>query len=376
MNNCITRREFLAKSLQFITISASTGLILNNFAEPAFCTDKRYLKKAYYYQKLGNGKVKCNLCPNHCVIFPGQKGKCKVRENIDGELYTNVYTRAAILHLDNIEKTPLFHFKPGIKMLSIGTAGCNLTCKYCQNWQYSQAAPDQVKSYDLTVSEIIKKAKESGCKAVSFFYTEPIVFYEYMYDIALAAKKAGLYTVMETALYVNPEPLQQLCNVIDAFGIGLKGFDEQYYRSIVGGSLESVKNALKILKNKNKHFEIVTLVVPTLNDNPNNIKNMASWIKTTLGSDVPLHFTRFVPEYKLQNLPATSVSSLNSSWEIAKSQGLNFVYIDNLPGHEAQNTLCPKCKKTLVTRVGFKVIDKKLKTNKCPFCGANIRFIL
>lgn len=376
INNNMDRRKFLKHTIQLVTISGMTGLFYCGGNDVAWSANNQYLKKAYFYQKLGNNKVKCLLCPNYCITFPGQSGKCKVRVNINGEFYSNVYTRAAILHLDNIEKTPLFHFKPGTKMLSLGTSGCNLTCKYCQNWQYSQASPDGVKSFDLTVSEVINKAKASGCKAISFFYTEPIVFYEYMYDIALAAKKAGLKTVMETAAYINPEPLSHLCDVIDAFGIGLKGFNEKYYRSVIGGSLEPVKNSLKVIKSKNKHFEIVTLIVPTLNDNMVDVKNMVGWIKTNLGKDVPLHFTRFVPEYKLQNLPPTPVTALNTAWETAKGQGLEYVYIDNLPGHEAQNTICPKCKKTLVTRVGFKVIDNKLKTNKCPYCKTNIRIIL
>lgn len=373
MNTPTNRREFMTKSLQ-LAVAASLGtLIINEQTSEVFAVSNNYYKKAFFYQKLNNKVVKCSICPNNCVVNPGKRGKCRVKENINGEFYTNVYSRPAIIQLDNVEKAPLFHYKPGLKMLSIATAGCNLSCKYCQNWQFALASPEQVKSFDLTPLQVVQKAKQSGCNSIGFFYTEPTVFYEYMYDTAIEAKKAGLKTIMVTAAYINPEPLKHIAAYIDAFTIGFKGFNEQYYNNVVGGSLEPVKTALKTLRGLNKHFELVTLIVPTLNDNMTEFKNMALWIKGNLGSDVPLHITRFVPEYKLQNLPATPINLMNTAWQTAKSQGLKYVYIDNLPGHEGQNTLCPKCKRNLVMRVGFKVIKNDIRNSKCPSCGSPIK---
>lgn len=373
MNNLINRRIFVNKSLNFLTGLTLGSYLLSETALNTLAVDNQYLKKAYFYQNLTNKFVKCTLCPNFCIVGPNKTGKCRGRKNINGDYYSTVYSRPAVIKMDEVEKAPLYHFNPGIKMLSLATTGCNLTCKYCQNWQFSQSNPKEVETTNLTPAQVIQKAKQANCKAVSLFYTEPTIYYEYMYDIALLAKKAHLKTIMVTAGYINLKPLNYLCNIIDAFTIGLKGFNEQYYRSIIGGSLEPVKSSIKYLKERRKHFEIVSLIVPTLNDSTTEINNSVKWIKTTLGDDVPLHFARFVPEYKLLNLAPTSINALNNAIHLAKKEGLKYVYIDNLPGHEAQNTLCPGCNKTIMRRVGFKIIENKILNSKCPHCGSLIK---
>ena len=373
MNKTTNRRYFLINGAKTLTAITTGCYLLNISSLTANANTNKYLKRAYFYEKINNGSVKCKICPNMCIVPPGQMGKCKVKKNINGEYYTIVYSRPAVIHIDNVEKAPLYHYKPETKMLSIATAGCNLTCKYCQNWQFSQSYPNQVKSFDLTPQQIIKKAIDSECNIVSFFYTEPTVYYEYMYDTALLAKKAGLKTIMVTAGYINSKPLEYLCNVIDAFTIGLKGFNDQYYRSIVGGSIEPVKNTIKLLKKTNKHIEIVNLIVPTLNDSETELQSLIEWLKTNVGTDVPVHFSRFVPQYKLQNLPPTPINILNKARKISINNGLKYAYVDNLPGHEGQNTLCPKCKKTLIKRVGFNVIENVIKHSKCPYCNELIK---
>ncbi|MEW5822108.1 MAG: AmmeMemoRadiSam system radical SAM enzyme [Cyanobacteriota bacterium] len=372
MNILKSRREFLESGLKTLACLSLYSLAANENASGFFNNEKKYYKKAYFYKKLGNKAIKCEICPNSCVVSSGGTGKCKVKRNIEGEYYTIVYSRPAVIQIDNVEKAPLYHFMPNAKMLSIATAGCNLTCKYCQNWQFSQSSPDQIKSFDLTPQQVVNKAKQSGCQVISFFYTEPAVYYEYMYDIALIAKKAGLKTIMVTAGYINLEPLRYLSNVIDAFTVGLKGFNDNYYRSVIGGNIEPVKNTLKFLKTNHKHIEIVNLVVPTLNDNQSEINSLVKWVKTNLSNDIPLHFAKFAPQYKLQNLPPTSLNTLNKSLQIAKDNGLKYAYIDNLPGHEGQNTYCPTCKKSIVRRVGFKAVENSIKSSRCVYCGAEI----
>ncbi len=332
-------------------------------------TDK--LHKADYWKSLPGGITKCMLCPNGCELSSGETGLCHARGNYDGTMYSLVYNKPAVIAMDNIEKTPLYHYQLKEKVFSIATAGCNLSCKFCQNWKYSQAGPDEApKQFYLTPEDVIKKAKKHGVDGINFFYTDPVVYYEYMRDIAKLAKQNNLKTFCITAGYINRKPLEDIIPYIDAFAVGLKGFTNTFYREYIDGELSVIKDTLKIL---NKHrgktwYEIVNLIVPGLNDNPKSIKAMTAWIKTNLGKDVPLHFTKFEPYYKLKNLPPTPRKTLVRAHKIAKKTGLNYVYIGNIPGEKAAHTYCPACGNKVIERLNFLVIKNNLKNGRCK-CG-------
>ncbi|MDQ7780496.1 MAG: AmmeMemoRadiSam system radical SAM enzyme, partial [Planctomycetota bacterium] len=272
--------------------------------------------------------------------------------------------------MDALEKTPLNHFLTGTNALALGTAGCNLRCQYCQNWQYSMEKPQDVKCLDMPKDEVLKAAKEKECNTICFTYTEPIVFADYVLDVATFAKSRGVRTVMATAGYVNPEPLKDLCKVIDGFCVGLKGFDTKFYDKVIGVTdFAPILKAMEIIKEQRKWLEVVTLIVPTYNDDMNIIREQCKWHKKTLGENVPLHFSRFVPEYQLSNLIRTPVKTMEQAHKIALEEGIKFVYLSNVAPHDANNTYCPKCKAAAIKRVGFKILENCLDKGKCRKCG-------
>lgn len=316
--------------------------------------------------------VRCNLCPHHCIIAEGQRGHCRVRENRAGRLYSVVYGNPCAVHVDPIEKKPFYHFLPTASAFSLATAGCNLRCLYCQNWSISQATPEETQNYDLPPEEVIKSALEFSAPVIAYTYSEPNVFYEYMTEIARQGRAAGLYSVVISAGFINPEPLRALCSLVDAIKIDLKGFDEGFYREVCGGELEPILSSIKTIYEQGIHLEIVNLVVPTLNDDLGQLRAMASWVARELSPDVPLHFSRFQPQYKLMNLPPTPVETLEKAHQIALEEGLHFVYIGNVPGHPADNTYCPNCGEALVVRQGFSVVEYHLEAGLCTYCGEAI----
>jgi pyruvate formate lyase activating enzyme len=328
--------------------------------------------EALFYQKLDNQKVKCELCPRYCVISPGKRGYCRVRENQQGQLISISYAKPVAIHLDPIEKKPLFHFFPSQKAFSVATAGCNLNCKFCQNWDISQGQPEKLNYTALEPEELVNKALASGAPVVAFTYTEPTVFYEYMLDSFRIARSRGLKNVMHSNGYINEEPLRRLAKYLDAANIDLKGFKEEYYAKICEGSLAPVLKSLKVLKEEGVHLEITNLVLTGFNDDPESITKMCLWIKDNLGSSTPLHFTRFFPMYKLLGLNPTPVETLENVRKIALDCGLKYVYIGNVPGHTGENTYCPKCKKTLIKRVGYIVEEIDLVHGVCKFCQEKI----
>jgi len=331
------------------------------------------LKEAMFYEKLpASNSVSCKLCPRKCILKDGQTGYCESRKNIGGKLYSLVYGKPVSIALDPIEKKPVFHAWPGTTSFSFATAGCNLRCIHCQNWQIAQVKPDSLKAYDISAEQMVEEAVKSGAKSISFTYNEPTVYYEYMLDVAKIAKKRGIKTVWVTSGYINPEPLQLLADYLDVARIDLKGFSEDFYQKLAGASLEPVLQTLKIAKEKKLHIEVINLIIPTYNDNPDEIKAMCLWIKENLGPDTPLHFTRFFPNYKLTNLPPTPVATLEKARKIAMDCGLNFVYIGNVPGHDAENTYCPKCRKLLIKRVGYTIVENNIKNGRCKFCSRKI----
>jgi pyruvate formate lyase activating enzyme len=335
-------------------------------------TSRNVFKEALYYLKLDHQNVKCVLCPRRCVIAPGKRGFCGVRENQKGELVTLVYAKPCSLHIDPIEKKPLFHVLPGSQAFSLATVGCNLRFKFCQNWQISQASPEDVAADDVLPQALIARVRESGTNVIAYTYTEPTIYYEYMLDIARLARKAGIKNVMHSAGFINEEPLRALAPYLDAANIDLKGFNERFYGEMTLGNLGDVLRTLKILKESGVWVEITNLILPGLNDDPAEIRKMCVWIKENLGERTPLHFSRFWPMHKLMHLSPTPVETLRSARAIAQEAGLKYVYIGNVPGLEAENTFCPGCGKVVIGRSGYVITAMHVVNGQCEFCGEKI----
>jgi pyruvate formate lyase activating enzyme len=329
-------------------------------------------REARYWERLDEGRVRCLLCPRRCTVPPGGRGTCEVRENRGGTYYTLTYGNPCAVHVDPIEKKPLFHFLPGTTSFSIASAGCNLDCKFCQNWQISQARPEDLMNQRLPPEDVVEAAVASGSLTVAYTYTEPTIFFEYMLDCAKLAHTRGLRNVYHSNGFINPEPLRELCRYMDAANIDLKGFTEDYYSDMSNGSLAPVLTSLKILKGAGVHLEITTLLVPGRNDDPETLRAMCRWIHDNLGASVPLHFSRFHPQYKLTNVAPTPVETLDLARAIALEEGLKYVYIGNVPGHEANSTYCPECGARVIYRIGYSVELVGLSNGACVRCGAAI----
>jgi len=330
------------------------------------------LTEASYYIALDGKTVQCQLCPRRCIIGEGNRGACRVRENRGGKLYTLSYGKPCALNVDPIEKLPLYHVKPGSLRLNLATAGCNLSCRNCFNWYISQRPPEEVRSFNLSPEDIIERARVEGVSFISFTYTEPTIFYEYMLDICRSAKAAGLRTLLNTNGFINPKPLKELLQYLDAVNIDLKGFTPEFYAENCSGELEPVLRSLKLVRGEGVHLEVVNLVIPTLNDDMDKVREMCLWIKHNLGTDVPLHFNRFLPAYKLTKLPFTPVETLEQARSIALEVGLEYVYIGNVPGHPAANTFCPGCGGKLIGRRGLTITQDNLREGRCPACGYQV----
>lgn len=328
------------------------------------------MKEALFYKKLKN-KVQCHTCPRNCIILEGHRGFCRVRENRENRLYSLVYAKPCSVNIDPIEKKPLYHFFPSHKSLSVATIGCNLACKHCQNWEISQASPESFPTEEITPEQLVNMALKERYKSISYTYTEPSVFYEYVLDTARLAKKNGIKNVIVSNGFINQEPLDKWCRYIDAANIDLKFFDDKLYREITTAWLDPILETIKTLHKKKVWLEITNLIIPTLNDKPKMIENMCRWIVENIGTSYPLHFTAFYPHYKLANLPPTPEEILIKARDIAKKNGLKYVYIGNLPSCEANNTYCPKCNRLLIERSGFSVIQDNIQKGKCR-CGNNI----
>ena len=318
-------------------------------------------------------EVQCELCPKMCIIAPGQSGECRVRINIDGVLRTVVYGFPCSLNpYDPVEKKPLFHFLPGTKILSVATVGCNLHCLNCQNWDISQRNPEDSTAGFLPPEGLAKLAKKHHYLSIAYTYSEPIIFYEYTYDTAKLARADGIRNVLVTAGYINKEPWKRLLEVVDAANIDLKGITNDFYVRICSGTLKPVQDALIIAKSSGILVEVTNLIIPTLNDKPEQIRKLARWVKENLGSETPLHFSGFYPQHKMRHLPSTSLKRLEMAREIAISEGLYYVYIGNVRSKEGENTYCPDCKILLIERIGYTILQNRLKDGCCPDCGREI----
>ena len=374
MKEGLNRREFLYHSGRCALFLA--GVKAFEWISLPFGSEAQTLEKGFpgrkvspYFTALSDGRIQCELCPRLCQVERGKRGYCRVRENIDGQYFSLVYGNPCAVHIDPIEKKPFFHVLPSTLSFSLATAGCNLNCKFCQNWEISQARPDDTLNYDLPPKEVVEQAKSSQCRSIASTYVEPTIFIEYMLEMGRLAREQKILKVIHSNGFINAAPLQDLCKVLDAACIDLKGFTDDYYRELTEGSLSPVLATLKQLKDRKVHTEIVNLIVPGKNDDMKEIRAMCRWIRTELGPDVPLHFTRFYPLYKLKSLQPTPVETLEQAWKTALDEGLQFVYIGNLPGHEAEHTICPQCKTRLIERTGYNVRVLQLQEGKCGKCG-------
>jgi len=319
------------------------------------------------------GEVVCELCPKACRIPEGGSGDCRVRVNLDGRLRATTYGRPSAIHIDPMEKKPLFHFHPGTPVFSIATAGCNLHCKNCQNWQLSQRGGEEMEVlFRAYPQEVVDRAREEGCTSVAYTYSDPIIFSEYVYDTAELAHAQGLSNVFITAGYINRDPLRKLCRVLDAFNTDLKAFDDGFYRDVCSAKLKPVLDGLVTCREEGAWLEVTNLVIPTLNDDMAMIRRMSKWIRDELGAGTPLHFSRFQPMYRMRNLPPTPAESLTKAWQEARDVGLEYVYIGNLYDRKAGSTYCPKDGTLLIERMGFRVIANNLVNGACPTCGQTI----
>ncbi len=329
-------------------------------------------RRSPWFTKLEGQRVRCTLCPRACVLAPGRRGPCRVRENRKGTGYTLVYGTPAILQTDPIERKPFFHVLPASRSLSVATAGCPYACKFCQVWDMALVAPEEVHTYEVSPAEVVRHARAADVRSVAYTYGEPVAFFEYMLDTARLVREEGLLNLLHSNGAINPAPLAELCPVLDGANIDLKGWDDDFYRDVCGGEKAPVLETLRALRAAGVHLEITSLLIPTLNDQPGNLRAMCRWIKQELGAHTPLHFSRFYPLYQLANLPPTPVSMLEKARALAGEEGLEYVYIANVPGHAGERTYCPACGETAIDRIGFVVEAVAIDNGHCSHCGHRI----
>ncbi len=332
------------------------------------------LKLAMFQEETPRG-IMCRICPNECVLKEGEISKCNNRRVRNSKLYTMAFGNPCSVNIDPIEKKPLYHFFPGSRAYSIATAGCNLVCLNCQNWSISQTSPDKTRNYDMMPEKVINEAATSGCRSIAYTYSEPVTFYEYAYETAIIARKAGIKNVVKSNGYINPEPLKKLCSVVDAANIDLKSFNDSTYLRLSGGKLQPVLDSLKTYKDMGIWLEITNLIVPTWTDNMDEISMMCKWLSDNGFKDTPLHFSRFYPTHKLEQLPPTPVEVLRSAARIAAGEGLKYIYIGNIPGNEMANTKCPFCGATVIARQGYRIVSNNITGGKCNKCGKEVKGI-
>lgn len=328
------------------------------------------------YWKIENGKLRCYLCPRKCFIPEGKSGFCGVRKNIDGKLYSLVYGRPSSIGIDPIEKKPFYHFYPGSRTLSFATIGCNFRCKFCCNWEISHAKIKEMYSKEVMPNEIVRIAKAHGVKGIAYTYIEPMIFFEYAYDTAKIAKESGFYNVFVTNGYAMEEPLNDIKKYLDGAVIDFKGNNEKFYREFSMAELKEVKKGVLIYKKIGVHIEITNLVVPGLNDNLDEMKDLALWIKKKLGKDTPYHILRYFPTEKMPKPGPTPFETLKKIYEISKDVGLNYVYIGNISDPKYNNTYCPKCGELLIERMFMQTIRLNIKDGKCPNCENKIPIVI
>lgn len=368
MNQIHSRREILKRFAVLPMLPLTDNMLISNLLSS---NEIKGSHNARYWHKIGKDNIQCDLCPNGCTLPPGATGICRGRQNKNGSLKTLGYGYPCAIHLDPVEKKPLYHFLPGSKSFSIAIAGCSLRCKNCQNYTISQVSPLSTDVPYIPPKELVNQAVKSGAQSIAYTYSEPTVWIEYMYDVAILAKKANLKNILVSSGYINATPFSDLSSVIDAAHIDLKSFDDSLYKSLNSGKLNPVLETIKTAKQKGIWIEIVNLVIPKWTDNPEMIRTMCRWIHDTTGKDTPIHFSRFFPMYQLSNLPVTSTDILISAQKIAREENLSFVYIGNIPEFDT-NTYCPSCNALLIERKGYRTSVKGIVQSKCAKCKLSV----
>jgi len=336
------------------------------------------MKEAYLYKKLSNRKVQCLNCAHHCIISPGKRGICGVRENQNGKLYSLVYGKACAIHIDPIEKKPFFHFLPGTYSLSVATVGCPFRCLNCQNWTISQGPKltGKIEGEDVSPEEIVEMAKKYKLPSISYTYTDPIAFLEYALDTMKLAKKAGLKNNFVSNGFITKESAKLVIPYLDANNIDIKGFTEEFYQENCGGKLKPVLDTCKLMKKSGVWVEITTLAIPGRSDSEEMFRGVAKFIYQELGPETPWHITQFsgAISWKLQHVPDTPVETLKLGYKIGKETGLKYVYTGNVPGLPSENTICPKCGTIAISRTNY-IIHRHDKEGLCPKCGFDLNII-
>jgi pyruvate formate lyase activating enzyme len=332
------------------------------------------MKEAMLYEKLPESKVKCNLCSHRCIIKDGRYGICGVRQNIDGALFSLAYDKVVALNIDPIEKKPLFQFFPGSKSYSVATGGCNFKCKHCQNSDISQLSNDKdrpITGYKIEPGQIVKEAVGSGCKSISYTYTEPTIFFELAYETSKLAHPEGIKNIFVSNGFMTPEALKEISPYLDGINIDLKAFSERFYKETCGGGLEPVLENIKLAKKLGIWVEITTLIIPTLNDSRDELCRIAAFIKD-VGKDIPWHISQFYPTYMLNELQRTPLETLHMAREIGLKAGLHYVYEGNVPGRGNENTYCYQCGELLIERWGYSIKRNTIRKGKCPSCDSSV----
>ncbi len=322
-----------------------------------------------YYETLQNGKIKCILCRHYCQLKEGQIGICGVNKNENGKLTNLVYSHPSALNVDPVEKKPLFHFLPGTLALSLGTVGCNFACPFCQNWGISQSRNID-KSISISPFQIVELAKNYKCKSIAYTYNEPTIFYPYAKDIGVIAKEQGIKNIFVSNGFESLEVIKDMSNWLDGANIDLKSWNENYYKKILKGGLDAVKDTLRVMVSEGIWIEVTTLLIEGDNDSQKDLEEMAAFIAEELGKFVPWHLSAFHPDFKMKDHDYTKVETLKKAYDIAKKAGLYYVYLGNISLPE--DTYCPKCDKLLIDRSGYSVTLNEIKGGKCPNCGREI----
>lgn len=365
----ITKREFIRRCAAF---SAGVVCVPAALASDIGHNDQSiYRKEAMFQEETARG-IMCRICPNECVLKEGEISKCNNRKVFKSKLYTMAYGNPCSVAIDPVEKKPLYHFFPGSRAFSIATAGCNFVCLNCQNWTISQTSPDKTRNIELMPEQVVDECEKSRCRSIAYTYSEPNTFYEYAFDTASIAKKRGIMNIFKSNGYIYPEPLKKLCTVLDAANIDLKAITETTYLKLSGGKLQPVLDSLKVYRDSGVWLEITNLIIPNYTDKPAEIRQMCKWLADNGFTNTPIHFSRFYPMYKLEQLPPTPVELLDNAAKIAAEEGLKYVYTGNVPGNEQANTKCPACGKDVVTRKGFTITANVINEGKCSFCGKKV----
>ena len=363
-DNKISRRSFARRG--------SLALAAGFFAPfPAGAMRPAPVERVAMFQEAGPKGVVCLICPNECTLKDGELSDCHNRIARKSKLYTMAFGNPCAVNTDPVEKKPLYHFLPGTTAFSIATAGCNLACLNCQNWTISQTSPDKTRNFDLLPPDVVAQAAAGGCRSIAYTYSEPVTFYEYVYETSRIAREKGIKNIMVSNGYINREPLKQLCRYIDGANIDLKSFSDSTYLKLTGARLQPVLDSLKTYRDEGVWLEITNLVVPGWTDKPDEIRQMCDWLAEKGFTDTPLHFSRFQPQYKLEHLPPTPAGILTKAAETARAAGIKYVYIGNLPGAGNDDTICPSCGKKVVDRSGFRIVSQALSGGRCA-CGTKI----